>query len=76
MLIWCANIVFSWLNDLKLIDEDSGMFPCIPMEECENNYIDELESFLADKDNVKQDLVNEVLNTLSSKGQKAILSDE
>lgn len=64
MLIWCANIVFSWLNDLKLIDEDSGMFPCIQMEECENNYIDELESFLADKDNVKQDLVNKVLNTL------------
>ena len=64
MLIWCANTVFYWLNDLRLIGNDSGVFSSFSVKNTKFDYIVELRKFIKDRIDIKQILVDTAFNTL------------
>lgn len=74
MLMWCANTIYAWLNDLRLIDDDSCIFSSIPVSNIGLDYTAELERFIGNNKDVKQNLVNVVLNTLFNVCNCAICS--
>lgn len=77
MLVWCAIVVYSWLNALAIVPSDAGIFLPVPRAETLEglpNYSKKIESIFLNKEEEKQELKNIMLNNLFEVLQGAICS--